>query len=153
MFADCWSHYGKTNLSSKESGTSTKESEKTKLLKKQCGGVYFWLYGIAYWMLFQQKLSPPVLLFSDLAGWDLVHFLTDKLVFLLSSTCVFDTTNLECLRNNKQMKNLLMWIHWNCYFLKCAVVRKPIDANHILKKGALFYLNLKKRRNTIFVIS
>ena len=40
-----------------------------KLQKKQCGGVYFWLYGIAYWMPIQQKLPPPVLLFSDFASW------------------------------------------------------------------------------------
>ena len=37
---------------------------------KQRGGVYFWLYGIAYWMPIQQKLAPLVLLFSDFAGWD-----------------------------------------------------------------------------------
>ena len=42
-----------------------------KLQKKQCGRVYFWLYGIAYWMPIQQKLPPPVLLFSDFAGWGL----------------------------------------------------------------------------------
>ena len=41
-----------------------------KLQEKQCGGVYFWLFGIAYWMPIQQKLPPPVLLFSDFAGWD-----------------------------------------------------------------------------------
>ena len=31
-----------------------------KLQKKQRGGVYFWLYGIAYWMLIQQKLPSPM---------------------------------------------------------------------------------------------
>ena len=44
-------------------------SQPAKLQKKQRGGVYFWLYGIAYWMLIQQKLPPPVLLFSNFAGW------------------------------------------------------------------------------------
>ena len=38
--------------------------------KKQCGGVYFCVYGIAFSMPTQQKLTPPVLLFSDFAGWD-----------------------------------------------------------------------------------
>ena len=40
-----------------------------KFAKKQCGEVYFWLYVTAYWMPIQQKLTPPVLLFSDFAGW------------------------------------------------------------------------------------
>ena len=40
-----------------------------KLQKKQCGGVYFWLYSIVYRMPIQQKLTPPGLLFSDFAGW------------------------------------------------------------------------------------
>ena len=31
--------------------------------------VYFWLNGIAYWMPIQQKPTPPVLLFSNFAGW------------------------------------------------------------------------------------
>ena len=31
--------------------------------------VYFGLYGIACWMPIQQKLTPPVLLFSDFVGW------------------------------------------------------------------------------------
>ena len=31
----------------------------------QCGGVYFWLYGIVYRMPIQQKLNPPALLFND----------------------------------------------------------------------------------------
>ena len=45
-------------------------SQPAKLQKKQqCEGVYFWLYDIAYWMPIQQKLPPPVLLFSDFAGW------------------------------------------------------------------------------------
>ena len=43
-------------------------SQPAKLQKKQCGGVYFWLYGIAYWTPIQQKLPPPVLLFRDFAG-------------------------------------------------------------------------------------
>ena len=37
-------------------------------------GVYFWLYGIAYWMPIQQKLPPPVLLFSDFAGRDVIKY-------------------------------------------------------------------------------
>ena len=45
-------------------------TQRAKLQKKQCGGVCFWLYGIAYWMPIQQKLPPPVLLFSDFAGWE-----------------------------------------------------------------------------------
>ena len=28
-------------------------------------------YGIAYWMLIQQKRTPPVFLFSDFAGWEI----------------------------------------------------------------------------------
>ena len=40
-----------------------------KLQKKQCGGVYFWLYGIVYQMPIQQKLPPPVLFFIDFDGW------------------------------------------------------------------------------------
>ena len=38
------------------------------LQKKQCGGVYFCVYGTAFSMPIQ-KLPPPVLLFSDFAGW------------------------------------------------------------------------------------
>ena len=37
---------------------------------KQCVGVCFGLYGIAYWMPIQQKLIPPELLFSVFVGWD-----------------------------------------------------------------------------------
>ena len=48
---------------------SFSSTQPAKLQKKQRGGVYFWLYGIAYWMPIQQKLPPPVLLFSDFAGW------------------------------------------------------------------------------------
>ena len=33
-------------------------SRPIKLQKKQCGGVYFLLYGIAFWMQFEEKLSP-----------------------------------------------------------------------------------------------
>ena len=40
-----------------------------KLQKKQHGRVYFCVYGTAFSMLIQQKLPPPVLLFSDFAGW------------------------------------------------------------------------------------
>ena len=43
-------------------------TQPVNLQKKQCGGVYFWPYGIAYWMPIQQKLTPPVLLFCDFAG-------------------------------------------------------------------------------------
>ena len=32
--------------------------------KKQCGWVYFWLYGIAYWMTIQQILTLSELLFT-----------------------------------------------------------------------------------------
>ena len=32
--------------------------------KKQCGGVYFLLYSIVYWILIQRKLTLPELLFS-----------------------------------------------------------------------------------------
>ena len=45
-------------------------SQPAKLQKKQCGGVYFSVYGTAFLMPIQQKLSPSVLLFSDVAGWD-----------------------------------------------------------------------------------
>ena len=44
-----------------------------KIAEKQCGGVYLSLYDIAYWMPIQQKLPPPVLLFSDFAGWESVE--------------------------------------------------------------------------------
>ena len=40
-------------------------SKPAKWQKRQCGGVYFLLYGIVYFMPIQQKLTPPVLLFSD----------------------------------------------------------------------------------------
>ena len=45
-------------------------TQPAKLRKKQCDGVYFCVYGIAFRMPIQQKLTPPVLLFSDFAGWD-----------------------------------------------------------------------------------
>ena len=32
--------------------------------------MYYLLYGTAYWVLIQQKLPSPVLLFSDFAGRD-----------------------------------------------------------------------------------
>ena len=38
-----------------------------KIAKKS--NVYFWLYGIAFWIPSQQKHPPPVLCFSDFAGW------------------------------------------------------------------------------------
>ena len=44
-------------------------TQPAKLQKRQCGGVHFLLYGIESWMPIQQKLPPPVLLFSDFAGW------------------------------------------------------------------------------------
>ena len=53
-------------------------SQPANLQEKQCRRVYFWLYGIAYWMLIQQKLTPPVLLFSDFAGWAYLLFMYDK---------------------------------------------------------------------------
>ena len=40
-----------------------------KLRKKQCGGVYFCIYGTGMSMPIQQKLPPPMLRFSDFAGW------------------------------------------------------------------------------------
>ena len=46
-----------------------------KLRKDQCGGVYFWLYSIAFW-IGQQKLTPPELLFSVFA----CQFTRQKLV-------------------------------------------------------------------------
>ena len=51
-------------------------TQPAKLQKKQCGGVYFWLYGIACWMLIHQKLPLPVLLFSDFwkVLWNIKHF-------------------------------------------------------------------------------
>ena len=48
-------------------------SQLAKLQKKQCGGVYFCVYGTAFSMPFQQKLPPPVLHFSDFAGWVLFY--------------------------------------------------------------------------------
>ena len=45
-------------------------TQPAKLQKNQCGGVYFWLYGIAFWVPIQQKLTLPLLLFSDFAGWE-----------------------------------------------------------------------------------
>ena len=44
-------------------------AQPVKLQKKQCEGVYFCVYGTAFPMPIQQKLPPPVLLFSDFAGW------------------------------------------------------------------------------------
>ena len=35
--------------------------------------MYFWLYGIAYWALIQQKLTPPVLLFGVFADWICIY--------------------------------------------------------------------------------
>ena len=58
-----------------------------KLQKKQCRGVYFWLYGIAYWMPIQQKLPPPVLLFSDFADWVTV-ISTNLLDFYRKNSCL-----------------------------------------------------------------
>ena len=49
-------------------------AQPAKLQKKQCGGVYFCLYGTAFSMPIQQKLAPPVLLFSDIAGWVYCYF-------------------------------------------------------------------------------
>ena len=43
-------------------------TQPAKLQKKQCGGVYFCVYGTAFSMPIQQKLPPPELLFSDFAG-------------------------------------------------------------------------------------
>ena len=40
-------------------------TQSAKLQKKQCGGVYFCVYGTAFSMPIQQKLPPPVLLFRD----------------------------------------------------------------------------------------
>ena len=54
----------------------TQASQPAKLQKKQCGGVYFCVYGTAFSMPIPQKLSPPVLLFSDFAGW--VEFYDSK---------------------------------------------------------------------------
>ena len=48
----------------RESSSLFQASQPEESQKKQCGGVYFWLYSIAYWMPIQQKLTPPVLLFS-----------------------------------------------------------------------------------------
>ena len=53
---------------------SFKSSQSAKLQKKQCEGVCFGLYGMAYWMPIQQNLTPPVLLFSVFAGWGGIHF-------------------------------------------------------------------------------
>ena len=50
-------------------GSTKLQGYPAKLQKKQCGGVYFCVYGTAFSMPIQQKLSPPVLLFSDFAGW------------------------------------------------------------------------------------
>ena len=47
----------------------SKNAQPAKLQKKQCGGVYFCVYGTAFPMPIQQKLPPPVLLFSNFAGW------------------------------------------------------------------------------------
>ena len=46
----------------------------TKKQERDYRGVYFWLYGITYWAPIQQKLTPPVLHFSDFAGWNIKYF-------------------------------------------------------------------------------
>ena len=51
-------------------------------LKKQCGGVYFCVYGTAFSMPIQQKLPPPVLLFSDFADGDRLFLF---FIFLISA--------------------------------------------------------------------
>ena len=53
-----------------------------KFQKKQCGGVYFWLYGIAYWIPIQQKLPPPVLLLAILP-FGIVAEGPSSLIFLI----------------------------------------------------------------------
>ena len=63
--------YGRQNVKWKDSPVLAKQLlPSRKIAEKQYGGVYFWLYGIAYCMPIQQKLPPPVLLLSDFAGWD-----------------------------------------------------------------------------------
>ena len=37
----------------------------TNFKKKQCGGVYFCVYSIAFWLQNQQKFTPPDLLFRN----------------------------------------------------------------------------------------
>ena len=44
--------------------------------KKQCGGVYFWLQNIAFWMLIEQQLTPPLLLFSVFCRLEKMMFCT-----------------------------------------------------------------------------
>ena len=51
----------------------------TQSVKKQCGGVYFCLYCIAYWMPIQQKLTPPELLLEFFS--QLLHFFEQALEF------------------------------------------------------------------------
>ena len=43
-------------------------SHPTKIQKKHRGGVYFCVYGIAFWTPIPQKLTPPVLLFFSRLG-------------------------------------------------------------------------------------
>ena len=57
----------------------------TKLQKKQWEGVYFRVYGTAFPMPIQQKLLPPVLLFSAFAGWEAAEFG----IFSRFEVCVF----------------------------------------------------------------
>ena len=51
-----------------------------KLQKRQCGGVYFWLY----WIPIQQKLTPLELLF----GCTYVGFFVVVVVIILSMHCI-----------------------------------------------------------------
>ena len=60
-----------TLVSESETTSASNWSQPAKLQKKQCRGVHFGLYGTAYCMPIQQKLTPPVLLFSDFAGWEI----------------------------------------------------------------------------------
>ena len=55
--------------------------------------MYFWLYGIAYWMPIQQKLPPPVLLFSVFAGW-----------------VIYQLSAVSCLSDNKEVKDVAQTI-------------------------------------------
>ena len=65
-------------------------TQPAKLQKKQCGGVYFCVYGTAFSMPIPQKLSPPVLLFSDFAGWVgcprklFLHATTMRVIFCIN---------------------------------------------------------------------
>ena len=76
-----------------------KPSQPAKLQKKKCGGVYFWLYGIAYWMPIQQKLSPPVLHFSDFASWDKC-FATDKNNWLVEKKIMEWVSHISWIKNS-----------------------------------------------------